>query len=192
MPAPAFLSASRAKRYRVSGLEIGQKCLISMRPHTVQFLEVPRNGSVGRLAAGLLICITALVAVYVVATRVRRPPTPAAARLPSSARMLLQPFRTDTVSLTVAAQGELNYRVGMQAGATLVYAWAAAPQGQKLTCEFAGHPADGVSEAHSAFVAQSSGWYRWHWKNPNSRKVTIRLKLTGYYEPATLPSEVLP
>ena len=105
--------------------------------------------------------------------------------------MLLQPFRTDTVDLTVAAQGELNYRVGMQAGATLVYAWAT-PKGQKVTWEFAGHKTDGASEAHSAFVAQSSGWYRWHWKNPNGRAVAIRLKLSGYYEPATLPSAVLP
>lgn len=119
--------------------------------------------------------------------RVLRPPAPSAAKLPASARILLQPFRKDSLDLIVASQAELNYQVGMQAGATLVYAWSAAPKGETVLCEFAGHQASSASEAHSAFVAQSSGWYRWRWKNRNSHPVTIHLKLSGYYEPATLP-----
>lgn len=117
--------------------------------------------------------------------RVQKPPTPRAAALPSSVRMLLQPFHKDSLDLTVASQGELDYRVGMQAGATLVYAWSAAPAGQKLVYEFAGREKTNASEEHSAFVAQSSGWYRWRWRNPGSRAVTIHLKLSGYYEPVT-------
>jgi hypothetical protein len=125
--------------------------------------------------------------------RVQRPPSPSAARLPSSARILLAPFHKDTLDLTVAAQGELNYRVGMQAGATLVYAWSTARPSHKLLCEFAGRPASGdASEGHSAFVAQSSGWYRWRWKNQNSHPVTIHLKLNGYYEEVTIPSASMP
>ena len=128
----------------------------------------------------------ALLAVYSLLP-VRRPPAPSAAKLPVSARILLQPSRKDTLDLVVASQGELNYQVGMQAGATLVYAWSAAPKGRTLSYQFASHQTTGASEAHSAFVAQSSGWYRWHWKNPSSRPVTIHLKLSGYYEPATVP-----
>lgn len=91
------------------------------------------------------------------------------------------------MDLTVDPQRELSYEVGMQAGATLVYAWSAAPRGQGLSCEFAGRRTEGVSEAHSALIAQSSGWYRWHWKNPSSRPVNIHLKLSGYYEPGAVP-----
>lgn len=121
------------------------------------------------------------------------PPLPSAAKLPASARTLLQPFRKDSFNLTIGAGQELSYRVGMQAGATLVYAWSTGSGDQKLSCEFAGREASGAaSEAHNAFVAQSAGWYRWRWKNPSSRPVTIHVKLSGYYEPATVPEAGMP
>jgi hypothetical protein len=124
--------------------------------------------------------------VYSWMARVHRPPAPSAAKLPASARMLLQPFRKDSFDLAVGVQEEANYRVGMQAGASLVYSWSTG-HGETLLSEFAGQEARGASEAHSGFVAQSSGWYRWRWKNQNSRAVTIHFKLSGYYEPAGIP-----
>jgi len=151
----------------------------------VQSEQVPRNPWV-RAAAGFVACLAGITVLYFWTTRVRRPPVPSAARLPASARSLLRPFRQDTLHLTVAPQGELSYQVGMQAGATLVYAWSTGHRGETLSYEFAGRQNSGASEAHSALVAQSSGWYRWRWRNPNSRPVTIHLKLSGYYEPATL------
>lgn len=147
---------------------------------------MPGNFSV-RIATGSLACLAGIAIVYIWSTHVRLPPTPAAARLPPSARKLLQPSRRDTLDLTVDPQRDLSYEVGMQAGGTLVYAWSATPRNEGLSCEFAGRRTQGVSDAHSAFVAQSSGWYRWHWKNPSSRPVNIRLKLSGYYEPGIVP-----
>lgn len=143
------------------------------------------------LAAGLgagVLAALALAAFW----RVQKPPRPRAAALPASVRMLLKPFRKDSLDLSVASQGELDYRVGMQAGATLVYAWSAAPSGAKLDYEFADRAKASASEAHSAFVAQSSGWYRWHWRNPSGRPVTIHLKLSGYYEPLSTPPVSVP
>jgi hypothetical protein len=105
--------------------------------------------------------------------------------------MLLQPFRKDSFDLTVTAQEEVDYRVGMRAGATLVYAWSTG-HGEMLICQFAGQePRDG-SEAHGALVAQSSGWYHWSWQNQNRRPVTIHVKLSGYYEPAAVPNPGMP
>ena len=49
-----------------------------------------------------------------------------------------------------------------------------------------------AEEAHGAFVAQSSGWYRWHWNNPTGSPITIHLKLRGYYEPAAMPPVGMP
>jgi len=106
--------------------------------------------------------------------------------------MLLQPFRKDSLDLNIGAGEELNYRVGMQAGATLVYAWSTGHGDEKLSCEFAGRETTAESGAHNAFVAQSSGWYRWRWKNQNTRPVTIHFKLSGYYEPVTVPPPSAP
>lgn len=133
-----------------------------------------------------------LVGVLLRIVRVHRPPTPAAANLPANARALLQPFRKDSLDLTVASHAELNYRVGMQAGATLVYAWSTAPPGAMLSYESADQRANSASAAHSAFVAQSAGWYRWRWKNDSSRPVIIHFKLSGYYEPAIVPPVGMP
>jgi hypothetical protein len=120
---------------------------------------------------------------------VQRLPAPAAAKLPPSARTLLQPFRKDNLDLTVAAHNQLQYQVGMQAGATLVYAWS----GQRaLSYEFSDKRPSSAAEGHGAFVAQSSGWYRWRWSNPTGDSVKIHLKLSGYYEPAVVPPVGMP
>jgi hypothetical protein len=137
--------------------------------------------------AGLLL-VAALAGVHF--WRVQRPPAPSAAKLPASVRTLLQPFRQDALDLALAANGELQYRIAMQAGATLVYAWTA---GQRtVVYQFADQKPGRAEEAHGAFVAQSSGWYRWHWKNPTGSPITIHLKLRGYYEPAAMPPVGMP
>lgn len=116
-----------------------------------------------------------------------RPPKPAAAALPASARALLLPFRRNSLDLTVPAHEELDYRVGMQAGATLVYAWTSGHGGQVLSAESPGQKRTRAGEAHGAFEAQSSGWYHWRWKNETASPITIHVKLNGYYELASMP-----
>jgi hypothetical protein len=147
---------------------------------------VPRRPWVP-IATGFLACLAGIAILYLWTSRVRQPPAPSPAQLPASARALLQPSRRDSLDLTVPSHGNLDYQVGMQAGATLVYAWSTAHRGDTLGYQFAGHETSDASEAHSAFVAQSSGWYRWRWKNQSSRAVTIHLKLSGYYETASIP-----
>ncbi len=101
--------------------------------------------------------------------------------------MLLQPFRKDSLDLTVGPHDERNYRVGMQAGATLVYAWSTGRGGETLSSEAPGQKASLVAEGHGAFEARSSGWYRWRWRNPSGSPITIHVKLSGYYEAASMP-----
>jgi len=124
------------------------------------------------------------IGLYLWVGRVHRPPKPAAAALPASARELLLPFRKDSLDLKVPAREELDYRVGMQAGATLVYAWSS---GEMLLCECPGQKTLRAAKAHGAFLAQSSGWYHWRWKNESGNPITIHVKLSGYYEAASLP-----
>lgn len=143
--------------------------------------------------AGLVAMGAALAALAVSAAlhfwTVRRPPKPPGARLPSSARMLLQPFRKDGLDLTLPANGEVAYRIAMQAGATLVYSWTAS---HGVSCRFANQEPVLGGAGRGAFVAQSSGWYRWRWNNPTGGSVGIHLKLSGYYEPSSLPPGGLP
>lgn len=122
--------------------------------------------------------------------KVRKPPSPPAAKLPASAQVLLQPYRKDSVELALAANGELQYRIAMQAGAALVYSWTASRR--TVSYQFADQRPGKAGEAHGAFVAQSSGWYRWRWNNPTGDTITIHLKLGGYYEPAVMPSVSMP
>src|SRR5271165_720830 len=119
--------------------------------------------------------------------RVPRPPAPSAAKLPADARVLLQPFRKDSLDLKVEAHQDLDYRVGMQAGATLVYSWSTAHSGETLSCELPGQKTSRGAEGHGAFEARSSGWYRWRWKNESGHPITIHVKLNGYYEAASMP-----
>jgi hypothetical protein len=131
--------------------------------------------------------LVAAVSVGVDFWKGQRPPAPSAARLPASARELLLPFRKDSLDLTVRAHDELNYRVGMQAGATVVYAWSTGYAGEVLTSESPGQKTSRGAAAHGAFEAQSSGWYHWRWKNASADPITIHLKLSGYYEAASMP-----
>jgi hypothetical protein len=143
-----------------------------------------RKGGLIGLAAGLA---TSVLGFYLWGGRVHRPPQPAAAALPASARELLLAFRKDSVDLTVPAHQELDYRVGMQAGATLVYAWSSGHGGETLLCESPGPKTTRAAEAHGEFQAQSSGWYHWHWQNQSGKAVKIHVKLSGYYEPPSMP-----
>ncbi len=155
----------------------------------VQSVQVSRTQ--WRLAwAGL--ALTAVGGISIWSGRVRKPPAPPPASLPASARSLLLPFHKDNFDLSVGPHGDLDYRVGMQAGATLVYAWSTGHSGSMVACECPGQPTARASEAHVGFEARSSGWYHWRWKNPSGRPVTIHLKLSGYYEPAIVPAAGMP
>jgi len=166
-----------------SGGEAGSARSRVLPGRGLQSLQMSRN----RWVFVSAVCAACGFAFYLLAGRVGRPPRPAAATLPASARALLQPVRKDSIELTVAPQSQGSYQVGMQAGATLVYAWSTGRSGDTLSCEFADQQMTRSAEAHSAFVAQSSGWYRWRWKNQSGHPISIHLKLRGYYEPASIP-----
>ena len=152
---------------------------VDSRVQSVQVLS--KGWSIG-LTAGLAAC--GALGFYLWAGRVHRPPKPAAAMLPASARELLLPFRKNRLDLTVAGHKELDYRLSMQEGATVVYVWSS---GKTLWCESPDHKNIRAAEAHGAFEAQSSGLYHWRWKNESGNPVTIHVKLSGYYELASMP-----
>jgi hypothetical protein len=104
----------------------------------------------------------------------------------------LPPSHKDSLDLTIASHQELDYQLGMQAGATLVYTWSTGHSGNVLSGRFPDQHTARASQGRGAFVAQSSGWYHWRWKNPGGRSVTVHVKLSGTYELATMPTADMP
>lgn len=110
--------------------------------------------------------------------------------LPASARVRFPPPHKENIELKVAAHQELDFRVGMQAGATLVYAWSTGRRSDLLAGKFPDQSVGETANGHGALEAQSSGWYHWRWSNPSGDSVMIHFTLTGYYELEPMPSDM--
>ena len=115
------------------------------------------------------------------------------------------PFRTDVVDITLQssdkgpAVSELEYKVRMKAGDSLIYSWTvdglddpeefyfdfhgetpAGPENPKPTVvEY--HQSTG-GQSHGTLVAPIAGVHGWYLQNQSAATVVVRLKLSGFYE----------
>jgi hypothetical protein len=105
-------------------------------------------------------------------------------------------YRTDVVDVPI--QGELEYMVRMSAGGTLVYSWEVPGVGnpESFYTEFHGHteaapgqPGDLMfyekaagSKASGSLIAPWQGIHGWYWQNKSGAPVTVRLRMSGFYE----------
>jgi hypothetical protein len=106
-------------------------------------------------------------------------------------------WRTDTIKVPVAIGRDLEYKLTMKAGDTIVYNvsfGALADPGQMIS-EFHGHTekVDGVgdlmfyaktggSPQSGAFTAPWAGIHGWYLKNDSTADVVVTLELAGFYE----------
>jgi hypothetical protein len=114
---------------------------------------------------------------------------------PGAAKHNADAYRSDVVDVPLKAAGdagkghEVEYMVRMKAGDVLVYSWEA-PAGADVWHEFHGHTAQTVTfykkaagAAHQgALTAPFEGIHGWYYENRTKAPVTVRLKLSGYYE----------
>lgn len=122
------------------------------------------------------------------------------------AREYATPFRSDTIEIPLtgflggANGSELEYKVRMKQGATLIYAWEAvgAERANDLRYDFHGHttPPTGSKELtqvatykqsygikqQGALTAPFDGIQGWQFSNGGDTDVTVRLKVSGFYE----------
>lgn len=110
------------------------------------------------------------------------------------------PFRSDVLEIPFVTEGdgsgfyELEYKVRMKAGQTLIYSWVAegAPADQfyfDLHSETP-PPASEVIEfkqetglrSNGALVAPTDGVHGWYWQNRSPNRVRVRLRIAGFYE----------
>jgi len=107
-------------------------------------------------------------------------------------------FRTDVIDIPLASRGELEYKLGLVAGDSIVYQWDVVEidNPELLYAEFHGHterkgdaPGDlmfyrkatGGSE-RGALVAPFTGIHGWYLRNDGAEPLVVRLKVAGFYE----------
>jgi len=112
---------------------------------------------------------------------------------PGAARHHDKTYRSDTIEVSLKAAGEPGHKiesmVRMKSGDLLVYSWEA-PPGTEIWHEFHGHSTGTVTfykkaagpAHHGALTAPFDGVHGWYYENRTKAPVTVRLKLSGYYE----------
>ena len=106
----------------------------------------------------------------------------------------------DTISITIPARGDKEYKFYLAKGATLEYAWQT--NGAELFFDFHGEPTGDTSGYFKSFKkstdSQSSGslttsfegTHGWYWRNSNPFPVVIALKTKGEYQRLDLKKEL--
>jgi hypothetical protein len=109
-------------------------------------------------------------------------------------------FRTDAVDIPLAASGdedrhdELEWKVRMKTGDTLVYSWSVKAPPEEFYFDFHGQSdpnpdvnvlsyQEGVGIAsNGSMTAQFDGIHGWFLQNQSEKPVVVHLKLSGFYE----------
>lgn len=97
----------------------------------------------------------------------------------------------DTITVTLPARGEKEYKLQLAKGATLEYSWAT--DKGKLFSDFHGEPKGDTTGYFKSFLKGTErqskgtlttvfeGTHGWYWKNNNSYPVIVTLKVSGEY-----------
>jgi hypothetical protein len=112
-------------------------------------------------------------------------------------------FRSDTIEIPLrrdadpAGGDELEYKVRMHEGATLIYEWSVPniPNPEEFYSEFHGHTMTSTTEmtvatykkstgtsANGALTAPFEGIHGWYFQNQSVNPVVVRVRLSGFYE----------
>ena len=116
------------------------------------------------------------------------------------AREYAAPFRTDTIDIPLkgadSTGSELEYKVKMKAGQTLVYSWSVAAPPEEFYYDFHSQkwpdssPKETVISHKSgigiggngAMLAPFDGIHGWYLQNQSAKPVVVHLKISGFYE----------
>lgn len=106
-------------------------------------------------------------------------------------------YRTDVIDIPLEAFGELEYKLGLNEGDSIVYQWDAVDieEPDKLYAEFHGHtpPVNNVGDLmfyrkatgateRGALVAPFTGIHGWYLRNDSDDAIVVQLKVSGFYE----------
>jgi hypothetical protein len=106
-------------------------------------------------------------------------------------------YRTDVIDIPLAAGEELEYKLGLNQGDSIVYQWDAVDleDPEVLWSEFHGHtpPVNNVGDLmfyrkafgateRGSLVAPFSGIHGWYLRNDGDKAIVVRLKVAGFYD----------
>ena len=106
-------------------------------------------------------------------------------------------YRTDVIDIPLGSLEELEYKLGLNEGDSIVYQWDAVDLKDPalLYAEFHGHTepvnnvgdlmfyrkASGATE-RGTLVAPFTGIHGWYLRNDTEAPIVVRLKVAGFYE----------
>jgi hypothetical protein len=101
-------------------------------------------------------------------------------------------YRTETVTVPIGAREEIEYKMMVNAGGTVVFGWTT--DRGALYADFHAEPFNdlndqpvryaeqvAVSSGHGALRAPYSGYHGWYWRNENDFPVAITLQVAGWF-----------
>jgi hypothetical protein len=106
-------------------------------------------------------------------------------------------YRTDVIDIPLDAGGELEYKLGLNEGDSIVYQWDAVDldEPETLWAEFHGHtpPVNNVGDLmfyrkatgateRGVLVAPFTGIHGWYLRNDGDEAIVVRLRVAGFYE----------
>ena len=98
----------------------------------------------------------------------------------------------DSISITIPARGEKEYKIYLEQGATFEYSWKT--DGEPLFFDFHGEPSGDKtgyfksfkkstdSQSEGTLTTIFAGTHGWYWNNKSSSPVSITLKVKGDYQ----------
>ena len=101
------------------------------------------------------------------------------------------PFRTDTMSLTLAPGKGAEIKAAMQTGDVFVFSWTS--EGGPVNFDMHGERPNAGDEftsfwedkqqssGHGFFTAPFAGAHGWYWVNRGAQPVTVTVKTSGFY-----------
>lgn len=102
------------------------------------------------------------------------------------------PLRSDVITLTVQPSEGVEVKAMMRQGEQFVFNWTA--EGGRVNFDMHGEPpgkddkftsywkATQQTAAQGSFVAPFDGTHGWFWRNRGDQPVTVKLKVSGFYE----------
>lgn len=111
---------------------------------------------------------------------------------PGTAIARAGPFRSEEVAIELGAQEEIEFKIAMVEGDTVLFAWEL--DRGAIYSDFHAEPfndlddrpiryeeKDGVSSGYGALHAPFSGLHGWYWRNDGDIPVQVTLRVSGYY-----------
>lgn len=105
------------------------------------------------------------------------------------------PFRSDEMSLTLQPDEGSEIKSTMRKGEKIVFSWAT--EGGSVNVDMHGEKPNAgdqftsywkaklVTSDQGSFIAPFDGTHGWYWRNRTDKPVTVKVKVSGFYEKIT-------